>query len=400
MALEQRTQTQIDEDIPALEREVRNSINQFELSTAQEVCATDTLPQTSNHIEADLIKNEDTSPEVASQSECPNIEQKSTFDILLKKTRNREDLSGLQKGMEVRQDIMNRNVVEMADIQQGDVVLDLCTGAKGSGHYVSDKGAHFIGVDIAENSLQAHPYKSQVATGDATALPFISNGFSHVLTVQALHSFLDIPKGIQEVSRILRPNGNFVLADSGVSIWANDLILSCIGKDRPLSCEVASLIRPPATEFIEQNDINPGQYAEQNIYNLYGMRVPDFIDKAQQKYEEKLADYAARGISRQKKITHSVRKNLTDGLNDTYFTNLDTHLGSNGMQCTDSAFLVASQKDNEQWMVSQRYPMPPQSINIESPYTSIQQYAQALPDYVSHSKASKCLHVLLKKYTK
>ena len=114
MALEQRTQTQIDEDIPAfVEREVRNSINQFELSTAQEVCATDTLPKTSNHIEADLIKNEDTSPEVASQSECPNIEQKSTFDILLKKTRNREDLSGLQKGMEVRQDIMNRNVVEM-----------------------------------------------------------------------------------------------------------------------------------------------------------------------------------------------------------------------------------------------------------------------------------------------
>jgi SAM-dependent methyltransferase len=49
--------------------------------------------------------------------------------------------------------------------------------------------------------------------GDAENLPFEPNNFDAVINVEASHCYLNFPRFLKEVARVLRPGGHFLYAD-------------------------------------------------------------------------------------------------------------------------------------------------------------------------------------------
>jgi ubiquinone/menaquinone biosynthesis C-methylase UbiE len=113
-------------------------------------------------------------------------------------------------------------LVELAECRSDVEALDIATGAGHTARMIAPLVSHVVISDLTPQMLDTAMAEMQ-ATGlhnvsfrlaDAEDLPFETNTFDLVTCRIAPHHFSDCDRFIQEVSRVLRPGGLFLLIDS------------------------------------------------------------------------------------------------------------------------------------------------------------------------------------------
>ena len=102
-------------------------------------------------------------------------------------------------------------------------ILDLATGTADLAVSMAKRNpqAHIIGMDISERMLdigkekvkkQGRDYQIDLRPGDAASLPFDDNSFDAVTVAFGVRNFENRDKGLSEIQRVLKPNGQaFIL---------------------------------------------------------------------------------------------------------------------------------------------------------------------------------------------
>ncbi len=114
-----------------------------------------------------------------------------------------------------------RCAVLAADVRAGDVVLDVCCGtgdmlrALAAGHPAP---ARLIGVDFAREMLNQGTYAGvkiplELLHADALALPIADGAVDVVTCAFGVRNFQDLPAGLREMWRVLRPGGRVVILE-------------------------------------------------------------------------------------------------------------------------------------------------------------------------------------------
>lgn len=110
--------------------------------------------------------------------------------------------------------------VKNLDIQPHDNVLDLCCGTGDLAGLVkkNQQKACITGIDFSEKMLDIAKDKHsgiRFFQGDATNLPYEDNFFDVVTMGFGLRNIQNAEKAVEEVYRILKPNGKFLHLDFG-----------------------------------------------------------------------------------------------------------------------------------------------------------------------------------------
>lgn len=103
-------------------------------------------------------------------------------------------------------------------------VLDIGTGIGGPGRdIIHQTNCNLVGINLSFNQLISlrslsnidpiQPSYKNLVNGDAQLLPFISSSLDHIFTVNAFYHIPNIQLVIQEVTRVLKPQGTFGLDD-------------------------------------------------------------------------------------------------------------------------------------------------------------------------------------------
>jgi len=101
-------------------------------------------------------------------------------------------------------------------------ILDIGTGKGLTAIEVARRGVPVTSIDISEPELRMAFLNARAAKvdadilfhlADATMLPFDDDHFNLVTMVNVIHHAEEIPGIFNEVSRVLRPGGRFVVAD-------------------------------------------------------------------------------------------------------------------------------------------------------------------------------------------
>jgi ubiquinone/menaquinone biosynthesis C-methylase UbiE len=116
---------------------------------------------------------------------------------------------------------LTTKMIEMLALKGDEWVLDLATGTGRVARPVSKhiKTGHIVGVDQALAMLDVgHQHSEPIpsysqSAGSADALPFKSNCFDRAFVSFSLHHFGDALGVVQEVMRVLKGGGRFVVLD-------------------------------------------------------------------------------------------------------------------------------------------------------------------------------------------
>ncbi len=124
-----------------------------------------------------------------------------------------------------------RRLIQMARIQPGDKVLDVCCGTGDLAFRMSRAGAEVTAVDFCESMLEqarlrskALPKSPRFVQGDAMNLPFSDRSFAVVTIGYGLRNLSDFVIGIQELVRVTKPGGRVMILDFSSptnSLWRN-----------------------------------------------------------------------------------------------------------------------------------------------------------------------------------
>lgn len=112
-------------------------------------------------------------------------------------------------------------LVEYADGQTTDRVLDVATGTGNAAFALAPFVSEVVGLDVSEQMLdQARKRATEerignirFQVGDAENIPFEAGRFSLVIARHAPHHFRDADRFLREVRRVLTPGGRFVMVD-------------------------------------------------------------------------------------------------------------------------------------------------------------------------------------------
>jgi ubiquinone/menaquinone biosynthesis C-methylase UbiE len=113
-------------------------------------------------------------------------------------------------------------LLELADPHPTDHVLDIATGGGHTARALAPHVAHVIASDLTPTMLAAaRTFLSSQGVAnvdyviaDAERLPFLDAAFELVTVRAAPHHYPDLRAAIQEMARVLRPEGRLVLIDS------------------------------------------------------------------------------------------------------------------------------------------------------------------------------------------
>jgi SAM-dependent methyltransferase len=102
----------------------------------------------------------------------------------------------------------------------GKKVLEVSCGHGGGAAYLTRAlhPAEYAALDLNSSGIRFCRRRHRLdrlsfVQGDAESLPFESGSFDAVINIEASHCYPSLPKFLAEVTRVLRPGGNFLYAD-------------------------------------------------------------------------------------------------------------------------------------------------------------------------------------------
>ncbi len=117
-----------------------------------------------------------------------------------------------------------KKVVKMVAETKVKDILDIATGTGDFAIMLADiKPRKIVGLDISEGMLAVGKKKVQekklehiieMVLGDSENLPFDDNSFDAVTVGFGVRNFENLDKGLQEINRVLRPGGIFVVLET------------------------------------------------------------------------------------------------------------------------------------------------------------------------------------------
>lgn len=116
-----------------------------------------------------------------------------------------------------------RDAVAALDVQEGQAVLDVGFGGALSLHLLLHRvgDGRVYGIDPSRDMVRSaarrlagdvRDSRLVLRTGTATAIPFGDGVFDRVLTSQTVYFWTDVPTGLDEIHRVLAPDGRCALA--------------------------------------------------------------------------------------------------------------------------------------------------------------------------------------------
>ena len=120
--------------------------------------------------------------------------------------------------------VWRRKVAKAVAKSAPKTILDLATGTADLAITMAKHNpqAHIIGLDISEKMLEIGKTKIkkqnlenqiELRFGDAANLPFEDNSFDVATVAFGVRNFEDLGKGLSEIHRVLKPNGEVVILE-------------------------------------------------------------------------------------------------------------------------------------------------------------------------------------------
>lgn len=118
--------------------------------------------------------------------------------------------------MALKNEGINRFAVDALDVQPRDRVLEVGCGPGTALRQIAEKAAHGYAVGVDPSEVMRAQARRRVARlgdrcdvrpGSAEDLPFVEGSFDRVLTVNTLHHWDDVDRGLREMHRVLRYGG-------------------------------------------------------------------------------------------------------------------------------------------------------------------------------------------------
>ena len=157
-------------------------------------------------------------------------------------------------------------------------VLEIGLGYGTLGQFLALRGCDYYGLDIAKGPVDMMAYRLEyigkksddhVRRGSALEIPFSDESFDFVYSIGCLHHTGNIPKGVSEIYRVLRPNGKAIVMLYNrhsyrllFQVPLHRMINKIFAKNRDLEEHVRSLYdtdskgeAAPHTEYVARSDV-------------------------------------------------------------------------------------------------------------------------------------------------
>jgi demethylmenaquinone methyltransferase/2-methoxy-6-polyprenyl-1,4-benzoquinol methylase len=161
------------------------------------------------------------------------------------------------------QNFVKTDSIKMLNIKPHENILDLCCGTGDLTKIIKNyyPTAFVTGVDFSDKMIEIAKNKvlnAKFIQADATNLPFPDNTFDAVTMGFGLRNIQNAEKAIEEIYRVLRPNGRFLHLDFGEKNFLSKIydktILSIIGLFTDNTFAYKYLINSKKT-FLTPNDL-------------------------------------------------------------------------------------------------------------------------------------------------
>ncbi|MDO1501478.1 bifunctional demethylmenaquinone methyltransferase/2-methoxy-6-polyprenyl-1,4-benzoquinol methylase UbiE [Winogradskyella maritima] len=138
-----------------------------------------------------------------------------------------KEYDGLNRVISFGIDIKWRNrVVDIVRKTNPKQILDIATGTGDLAISMADTSAEkIIGLDISPGMLEVGEEKIkaknlsdkiEMVVGDSEDMPFADNTFDAITVAFGVRNFMNLEKGLEEILRILKPGGLFVILETSV----------------------------------------------------------------------------------------------------------------------------------------------------------------------------------------
>ncbi len=109
-----------------------------------------------------------------------------------------------------------QRAADLARVGPGDRALDVATGTGDLAIELAGRGAEVVGSDFSEGMLDVARRKSpglRWEHGNALALPYEDGAFDAATVGFGARNFSDLPRGLSEMARVVRPGGRVVVLE-------------------------------------------------------------------------------------------------------------------------------------------------------------------------------------------
>ena len=157
--------------------------------------------------------------------------------------------------------IIKSDCIKHLGIKPNQKVLDLCCGTGDLTYIIKKYTSDVIGLDFSCRMLDIARSKvkdTEFIQGDATALPFSDNTFDIVTMGFGLRNIQNAEKSVEEIYRILKPNGLFMHLDFGekkILNWLFENTVPYLAKIFSCNSNAYSYLIDSKREFLPPNEL-------------------------------------------------------------------------------------------------------------------------------------------------
>ncbi len=187
-----------------------------------------------------------------------------------------DNYDGLNRVISFGTDVKwRKKVIAAVAATNPDTVLDIATGTGDLAIQMANTGAsRIVGLDLSEGMLKVGRKKIalkdltpriEMVQGDSENLPFEDNTFDAITVAFGVRNFENLEKGLEEIHRVLRPGGIFVVLETSVPAkfpykqgyhFYSNIVLPLIGKIFSKDKNAYSYLSESAANFPYGADFN------------------------------------------------------------------------------------------------------------------------------------------------